>query len=797
METMNNHSEGLSLGEQRIKATRTNATADAAIAQQPHDSPLASSLASKDFAYGFAHGHTLLSGRMNNGNLCPPPDEHQSTAPEPGSASQSFSPELIAQIQRQNRFAQPQLVPKRAEIVSQSSTEENAGGETDTSGQSFEGMPTFARQPVLESSRLLQNAASPTAEAHPGGAGSNHAFADYQIQLMNLEQQNKKRLMMARQEQDVMAQHIADTDGPGDQVAENLPPAEQPPQQEEIPQTHYTISEDEIAAGIKDKLRAIQSKTDVSHPTADPAPPQSNLNEPNLGVPDQSGLRQYVRPARPAIHTYPQAPQIHYPPSQASGVAPCSKPQEPINSRAGTSQLLDAYYELQSGASHMAQNRIRPHQSRPPPNQDKAQVELDRDNTPNPEITICVDTPGLRAYAHGSGDHESTQSCNASNSHTTSGIRNDADLLQQMIGRIQELESENKKLREDNPPVEPVDDSSVNVQVFHCLTQDYDHDDEELVYLSEPDWEIRGGEATLRGRLPISDPIAYAGGQGDIAFILYKCYDTEHQVAAITEAMGNNEPLPKPEPARQDVLLVSEEMKEAVGALFAKYPTFREEFPEIDERERMYSPYIWWYHCRSVNSTKRLEPRHAELVKTLTDWIEANYASHYDQVEDRLKRGFVSNASIEYLIRPGNIVISDSESTPSGHLATSRPRNNKSERIPASTNDKKRKGTYQWSWEVYSRSLTYAGDFYWLAETIKISFEAETEDEEVDIACLGVIPIQYASEELRDRLKLRGETFWKCRDTRLVSYEGSSTLGKHAVCIDSTTYLLAFSQSGD
>lgn len=44
--------------------------------------------------------------------------------------------------------------------------------------------------------------------AGPGGngqgGGSNHALQDYQMQLMLLEQQNKKRLMMARQEQDSM-----------------------------------------------------------------------------------------------------------------------------------------------------------------------------------------------------------------------------------------------------------------------------------------------------------------------------------------------------------------------------------------------------------------------------------------------------------------------------------------------------------------------------------------------------------------------------------------------------------------
>lgn len=47
----------------------------------------------------------------------------------------------------------------------------------------------------------------------PGAAtGGNHALQDYQMQLMLLEQQNKKRLMMARQEQDSVSR---DTNMPG------------------------------------------------------------------------------------------------------------------------------------------------------------------------------------------------------------------------------------------------------------------------------------------------------------------------------------------------------------------------------------------------------------------------------------------------------------------------------------------------------------------------------------------------------------------------------------------------------
>lgn len=51
------------------------------------------------------------------------------------------------------------------------------------------------------------------ARMQPGAPGQqpagNHALQDYQMQLMLLEQQNKKRLLMARQEQDNITQHPA------------------------------------------------------------------------------------------------------------------------------------------------------------------------------------------------------------------------------------------------------------------------------------------------------------------------------------------------------------------------------------------------------------------------------------------------------------------------------------------------------------------------------------------------------------------------------------------------------------
>lgn len=53
----------------------------------------------------------------------------------------------------------------------------------------------------------------PNGQAAAGS--SNHALQDYQMQLMLLEQQNKKRLMMARQEQDIVTTNMPRVDGPG------------------------------------------------------------------------------------------------------------------------------------------------------------------------------------------------------------------------------------------------------------------------------------------------------------------------------------------------------------------------------------------------------------------------------------------------------------------------------------------------------------------------------------------------------------------------------------------------------
>jgi hypothetical protein len=64
----------------------------------------------------------------------------------------------------------------------------------------------FGKRFIIEPESSESRPSKPRSSSPPGPLGTsqgrNHALQDYQMQLMLLEQQNKKRLMMARQEQD-------------------------------------------------------------------------------------------------------------------------------------------------------------------------------------------------------------------------------------------------------------------------------------------------------------------------------------------------------------------------------------------------------------------------------------------------------------------------------------------------------------------------------------------------------------------------------------------------------------------
>jgi hypothetical protein len=81
---------------------------------------------------------------------------------------------------------------------------ETAAGNTSVPVQAaqLQAEPVRIQMPNMNPRMNINPYAAPVFPAHPNSG--NHALQDYQMQLMLLEQQNKKRLLMARQEQDSM-----------------------------------------------------------------------------------------------------------------------------------------------------------------------------------------------------------------------------------------------------------------------------------------------------------------------------------------------------------------------------------------------------------------------------------------------------------------------------------------------------------------------------------------------------------------------------------------------------------------
>lgn len=274
----------------------------------------------------------------------------------------------------------------------------------------------------------------------------------------------------------------------------------------------------------------------------------------------------------------------------------------------------------------------------------------------------------------------------------------------------------------------------------------------------------------------ILDPDGYVERKGDVSFVIEKVYHAEHGQYEVNEAIKNNQPIPEPTPSDQRVMLISEEMIEAVGKFFDQDQEFRQEFPHLDERQQMSPPFIWWYHYRRTLDISRLRSRQRRLVSKLTSWIDQTYGSLYDEIDALFSARLVSQESLQYLIRPGTVLLSDDGKIPRGYLATSHPLATSQPRLNLHADQ----GESRQSWSIQVRTLEYIGELAWLDDTLDISIEAR--QAEMAITSLKFVPIQYASEELRQRLAIRAQqTFWGCRHGQLVSYEPINLENKSVV----------------
>lgn len=142
----------------------------------------------------------------------------------------NLTPQQFRDFQAQNAQTQAKTIQAYSQNLQQHQGQQMTNKQVPTpGGPQGQGSPMIAQGPdnAAALGAFYQEMGPGGMRAGPGptqSGGSNHALQDYQMQLMLLEQQNKKRLMMARQETDSMGGMPREGPGPNGPGGPGGPP---------------------------------------------------------------------------------------------------------------------------------------------------------------------------------------------------------------------------------------------------------------------------------------------------------------------------------------------------------------------------------------------------------------------------------------------------------------------------------------------------------------------------------------------------------------------------------------------
>ncbi|KAL6886931.1 P-loop containing nucleoside triphosphate hydrolase protein [Trichoderma evansii] len=230
--------------------------------------------------------------------------------------------------------------------------------------------------------------------------------------------------------------------------------------------------------------------------------------------------------------------------------------------------------------------------------------------------------------------------------------------------KVRELQIENESLRE-RLQQQRENKRRKNFEVFHCISRK----GKEETYLEKPYWAVNGDVLQLKAHSLILYPDAYVQYMSP-AFIIYRYYSGDTVRATDTTTALRQNKIPDPTPTSEIIRLVSKNMKAALKAFTKHNESSGNIFPRSSENEEIQAPYHWWYYYRNQSHIfNNLSEHQTQLIRNLTSWIEVNYSGIYNRIDDQFERGMVSQASMSFLIRPGDTLVHKDEDFVEAYLA--------------------------------------------------------------------------------------------------------------------------------
>ena len=325
------------------------------------------------------------------------------------------------------------------------------------------------------------------------------------------------------------------------------------------------------------------------------------------------------------------------------------------------------------------------------------------------------------------------------------------------------------------------------------------------------------GSLTLKCRNPVRNFELFLEQNKDVSFIVYRTYisNPPSQSSTGRPLNGHNQEMDVSAKAEESIRPVAQDLVLALETILES----REEYADMLQQFRgsleLYAPYLFMYHHRSDLDALRseLEQQAMDHFTLFSDYVIQQHGSTYASADAMISQGRISTLYVDYLFKPGDVLISRHSNGYRGWVASSWARETHVERIPRTAAEAEKKGapvslygsraaskrmandtvlvhhfTIQaWFWD-------FDGNFQRRNELLKFTIQAEDKqirlskdiqsrnyekisdeanqarDDGVPIDELRVFPIKFASPEVVDLLRQRGKIFWQCRVRRYVSY---------------------------
>jgi hypothetical protein len=283
------------------------------------------------------------------------------------------------------------------------------------------------------------------------------------------------------------------------------------------------------------------------------------------------------------------------------------------------------------------------------------------------------------------------------------------------------------------------------------------------IFFDRPRWVIDETNAgtMLNSDRTISSLSLHLARHPEIIFLVYRDYRLA-DLAAVRPKVHEVDSLSTVDHTCETVEPLTDSLREAMAAFADEQGRYLKNNGGDHLFKIFTAPYLPVYHSRDNLSgfSARLEDEESLQFDLLTGYIFEEYGDKYETVDSLIKCGKITNRFLQYLFKPGDVLVEGKHQFASGYMCNSWLQDN-----PFSTLSRAGTRGYTikaWSW-------IFQGFFSQKPTDLLLSVDGNDESEKI-IDELNVRPLSHVTNLTRDRMRLRGETFWKCRVRRFVSY---------------------------